>query len=74
MDYTDKLYACYVALFRLKYMEDDSLINDLIPTYPCDPEKNINCKKTECFMNGGECYRTIHKSYQMLTKEAAERM
>ena len=32
MDYTDKLYACYVALFRLKYMEDDSLINDLNTT------------------------------------------
>lgn len=31
--------------------------------YKCDPEKNIECKKTMCYINGGECYRTLNAEY-----------
>lgn len=30
--------------------------------YRCDPEKHKGCKKTGCFLNGGECKRTLKKN------------
>lgn len=35
-----------------------------VTLYPCDPEKNTPCSKTNCFINGGECRRTTHKKYR----------
>lgn len=32
--------------------------------YKCDPNKNIKCKKRECFINGGECRLTRNIKYQ----------
>lgn len=29
--------------------------------YPCDPEKNAECKKTDCYINGGPCNKTTRK-------------
>ena len=29
----------------------------------CDPEKNIFCKKTTCFLNGGKCHLTSDIRY-----------
>ena len=29
--------------------------------YPCDPEKNAECKKTDCYINGGPCDKTTRK-------------
>lgn len=26
--------------------------------YLCDPEKNVTCKKTNCYVNGGPCKST----------------
>lgn len=47
--------------------------------YICDPNKNKDCPKTECFIYGGECRRTtdetfkadgsINKIYDELCKE-----
>ena len=31
--------------------------------YKCDPEKNTECKKTMCYINGGECYSTLNAQY-----------
>jgi len=31
--------------------------------YPCDPEKNQDCSKTGCYINGGECRHTLNKEY-----------
>lgn len=33
--------------------------------YKCDPAKNTECKKTFCYLNGGECYQTTRKEYCM---------
>jgi len=27
----------------------------------CDPDKNTECRKTSCFINGGECHMTEKK-------------
>ena len=32
-------------------------------TYECDPEKNTECTKEGCYINGGECSRTTKKEY-----------
>ena len=32
--------------------------------YPCDPEKNTECSKTGCYINGGECRHTLNKEYR----------
>lgn len=33
--------------------------------YLCDPDKNVTCPKTFCHKNGGECYRTIDKRFEI---------
>lgn len=33
--------------------------------YRCIPELNKECKKSNCFINGGECENTIHKEYAL---------
>ena len=32
--------------------------------YHCDPEKNTECPKTHCHINGGDCYLTTHRKYR----------
>ena len=34
--------------------------------YRCDPEKNTECKKTSCFLNGGPCKFTTKEEFKML--------
>ena len=31
--------------------------------YECDPEKNTECNKRGCYINGGECRHTTHAEY-----------
>lgn len=33
--------------------------------YLCDPEKNKECSKSYCYINGGECEHTTKKEYAM---------
>ena len=33
--------------------------------YYCDPDKNINCKKTMCYKAGGPCQLTFEEDYKM---------
>lgn len=52
--------------------------------YTCDPEKNINCRKTECCINDGQCkltknlefakqpVETVTFAFPMSTEEFAE--
>lgn len=35
--------------------------------FECDPEKNKDCRKTACFINGGECHQTQHLKYAKVT-------
>ena len=32
--------------------------------YPCDPDKNTECKKTSCFINGGPCNSTVDERFK----------
>lgn len=32
--------------------------------YDCDPNKNIMCRKTGCYIFGGECSRTQYPEYR----------
>lgn len=34
-----------------------------LTTYECDPNKNTLCRKSFCYVNGGECHRTSHKEF-----------
>ena len=34
-------------------------------TYKCDPNKNTECSKTFCHINGGDCYYTTNKEYEV---------
>lgn len=33
--------------------------------YTCDPAKNVKCRKTRCWWNGGECKTTVSREYAM---------
>jgi len=32
--------------------------------YECDPDKNTECRKTNCYINGGECHLTARAEFQ----------
>ena len=32
--------------------------------YECDPKKNVACKKTGCYLDGGPCHCTTHQEYE----------
>ncbi len=32
--------------------------------YRCNPKRNKECTKENCFINGGECRRTTNKKYR----------
>ena len=32
--------------------------------YICEPDKNKECKKSDCFKNGGPCYMTTDKKFR----------
>lgn len=32
--------------------------------YLCDPEKNVRCRKKDCYINGGECSLTKNPRYR----------
>lgn len=34
--------------------------------YPCDPEKNTECSKRGCFINGGPCSKTRKLAFAKL--------
>lgn len=31
--------------------------------YVCNPDKNVKCKKTSCYINGGECSLTAKEEF-----------
>jgi hypothetical protein len=31
--------------------------------YTCDPDKNTNCSKKACHINGGQCASTFHVEF-----------
>lgn len=33
--------------------------------YFCDPRKNTECSKTDCIINGGECFKTTKREYKL---------
>lgn len=33
------------------------------PLYECDTDKNIECNKKNCFINGGECMQTNNRNF-----------
>lgn len=32
--------------------------------YECDPEKNTDCTKESCFINGGPCFMTVYEEFK----------
>lgn len=40
--------------------------------YLCDPEKNTQCRKTACYINGGECHLTSQKAYRLSKRREEE--
>lgn len=36
--------------------------------YLCDPEKNTQCRKNECYINGGECHLTSRKEFRLIKR------
>ena len=41
--------------------QDESTPVNLSDLYQCDPDKNTECTKTGCHINGGECWLTAKK-------------
>ena len=41
--------------------------------YFCDPRKNKECQKINCFINDGECCKTTHKEYRIMPKKGYQK-
>ena len=48
---------------RKKEVENNNKVFSEGIAYTCDPTKAVDCIKTECHINGGNCYATTHKEY-----------
>ena len=44
-------------------LSEKDLERIVILPYECDPEKNVNCRKDICIVNGGECHLTYNKEF-----------
>lgn len=49
-------FCCVVSADEVHIMHDD--------LFPCDPDKNDRCNKTNCYRNGGDCYMTQFEDYR----------
>ena len=61
-DYDDGEFWAYSK----RQIDEAPTVETTLPTghvYRCDPEKNRDCRKTECYINGGDCYQTQHPEY-----------
>lgn len=43
--------------------ERETPLKDWAKVYLCDPAKNVDCPKTMCHINGGDCMATTHREY-----------
>lgn len=39
------------------------MYKSLFKSYPCDAERNTQCRKTMCYLNGGLCESTLKEEY-----------
>lgn len=46
-------------------MDCKTYLKRLSAMYMCVPSKNKECRKTNCFIVGGECYCTLDKRFAM---------
>ena len=49
-------FCCLVSADEVYVMQDD--------LFPCDPDKNDRCTKSNCYRNGGDCYLTNFEDYR----------
>ena len=49
-------FCCLASAGEVHVMHDD--------LFPCDPDKNDRCNKTNCYRNGGDCYLTQFEDYR----------
>lgn len=49
-------FCCLASADEVHIMHDD--------LFPCDPDKNDRCNKTNCYRNGGDCYMTQFEDYR----------
>lgn len=53
----------------LKNAQPELLTFDGVVLHMCDPEKNPTCKKTGCYINGGECHMTTKSESTETTED-----
>ena len=62
----DNEIANLMRIIKLLTEDHIDLSGDKPPcVYVCDPNKNTNCEKTGCFINGGDCFLTTEKRYSI---------
>ena len=61
--YCEKNYIPKTNFNLITFLDSKNLLNEFevksfINTYECDVNKNIDCNKKNCYINGGPCTRT----------------
>lgn len=54
--------TCTETFWNSEYIPPMNQIEP-VRAYPCDPEKNTDCKKTGCYERGGPCKLTLNPEY-----------
>lgn len=47
-------------------------MENLKKMYFCDPNKNTECSKSGCFINGGPCYKTAKPEFKLEPNDIPE--
>ena len=69
VDICDDCRERIVEIIR-KWKDEDQArkenADDLTPPnlYECDPEKNTECTKEGCFIDGGPCHMTVYEEFK----------
>ena len=59
-----KSYEFWIWLWlSLSHIQPKDDIERKMP-FRCDPAENEACKKTECYLKGGECFCTANKEFE----------
>lgn len=52
-----------IDLLFKSMLNHEEVLTKIMNVYVCDPDKNTQCSKTDCYIHGGRCQMTAHKEF-----------
>lgn len=62
--YVQAIEYCAEKYPEMTLVDVNNWAEDSGGIYICDPEKNVECTKTGCYINDGPCHLTLNKGFE----------